>query len=158
MRSQGFIGAVVVVAMLAMLAVALQPAPASVAAPAAIPTPAASVNYGNSTGVSAPIQFWPQGVTVLTASGRSGCFELSGYDVLDLQYAVDVGDTQTVTVKLQYTNDRATYADGLTVVNAATADVATAMQQFPLFGRDTCLYATVATTAPVTVTVTGLAK
>ena len=98
MRSQGFIGAVVVVAMLAMLAVALQPAPASVAAPAAAPTPAASLNYGNSTGVSAPVQFWPQGVAVLTADGRSTCFELGGYDVLDLQYAVDVTDEQTLTV------------------------------------------------------------
>lgn len=158
MRSKSFIGAVVVVAMLAMLAVALQPAPASVAAPAAIPTPAASLNYGNSTGVSAPVQFWPQGVAVLTADGRSTCFELGGYDVLDLQYAVDVTDEQTLTVKLQYTNDRATYADGLAVISAATEDVATAMQQFPIFGRDTCLYATVATTNPVTVTITGLAK
>lgn len=157
-RIRGALAAAVAVAFVVMLAMALTPAPATVAAPAAAPTPVAATNYGNSAGVSAVLNFYPTGSSVLTASGRAACFELTQYDALDLQYAIDISDTQTVTLKLQYTNDRANYADGLAIGSSASADVATTMQQYPVFGRDTCIYATLGTANPVTVTLVGVAR
>jgi hypothetical protein len=159
MKTQNAVlGATLALALVLALMVALQPVPVSIAAPAAAPTPVSGVNYGNSSGVSQLLNFYPGGFKVLTASGRAACFELAQYDVIDLQYAIDVADTQTVTLKLQYTNDRAAYADGLTISNAASEDVSTAIQQYPIFGRDTCIYATLGTANPVTVTLVGVAR
>ena len=149
-------GSLTLLLVLALL-MALQPVPSSVAAPAGAPTPV-GINFGNSSAPSAVLNFWSGGVKALTASERASCFELAQYDVLDLQYAVDVGDTQTVTLKLQHTNDRSTYADGLAVGGTITTDAAVTMQQYAIFGRDTCIYATLATTAPVTVTLVGVAR
>lgn len=154
----GVLGVTVALALVLGLLVALVPVPSSVAAPAYAPTPVSGVNYGNSSGVSALLNFWPGGSKVLTASGRAACFELTQYDVLDLQYAIDISDTQTVTLKLQYTNDRTSYADGLAISSDASEDVSTAMQQYPIFGRDTCIYATLGTANPVTVTLVGVAR
>lgn len=159
MKAQNVVlGASVALALVLALLMVLQPVPASVAAPAAAPTPVSGMNYGNSDGPSQVLNFWPGGSKVLSASERAACFELAQYDVLDLQYAIDISDTQTVTLKLQHTNDRSTYADGLAIATNSTSDVATAMQQYPLFGRDTCIYATLVTTAPVTVTLVGVAR
>jgi hypothetical protein len=111
--------------------------------------------------ITQPVGLNPQLYTLfngaaITQSAQGSCWELGKWAVADVQSVVDVSNTQTVTVKVQYSNSTANLVDGANIV-AAAADTNT-LTQLPLFGRYTCVYATLATTAPVTVTVTGWAK
>lgn len=122
------------------------------AAPLAAPTPVS---------VTQPVRTQPQLYTLmnaaLTADTRGSCWELGVFSVADIQYTIDQSTTNTVTLKLQYTNDQTTYTDGLSVVTDNAAD-ASGMNQYPLFGRFTCLYADVTNTNTVTTTVTAWVK
>jgi hypothetical protein len=94
--------------------------------------------------------------TAITASAQGTCWELGKWAVADVQSIIDVSDTQTVTVKIQYSNNGTSLVDGMNLATSA-ADASTFVQA-PLFGRFACAYATLATTAPVTVSVTAWAK
>jgi hypothetical protein len=94
--------------------------------------------------------------TAITASAQGICRELGKWAVADVQSIIDVSDTQTVTVKIQYSNNGTNLVDGMTLATSA-ADANT-MVQAPLFGRYICAYATLDTSAPVTVNVTAWAK
>ena len=94
--------------------------------------------------------------TAITASAQGTCWELGKWAVADVQSIIDVSDTQTVTVKIQYSNNGTNLVDGMNLATSA-ADASTFVQA-PLFGRYACAYATLATTAPVTVSVTAWAK
>ncbi|MBK8800412.1 MAG: hypothetical protein IPM07_30845 [Anaerolineales bacterium] len=94
--------------------------------------------------------------TAITASAQGTCWELGKWAVADVQSIIDVSDTQTVTVKIQYSNNGTNLVDGMNLATSA-ADASTFVQA-PLFGRFACAYATLATTAPVTVSVTAWAK
>ena len=94
--------------------------------------------------------------TAVTASAQGTCWELGKWAVADVQTKIDVSDTQTVTVKIQYSNNGTNLVDGMNLATSA-ADASTFVQA-PLFGRYACAYATLATTAPVTVSVTAWAK
>ena len=122
------------------------------AAPLAAPTPVS---------VTQPVRTQPQLYTLmnaaLTADTRGSCWELGVYSVADIQYTIDQSTTNTVTLKLQYTNDQATFTDGASLVTDNAAD-ASGMNQYPLFGRFTCLYADVTNTNTVTITVSAWAK
>ena len=50
-----------------------------------------------------------------------------------------------------------TYVDGIAVATANIADV-DGLDQFPIYGRHTCIYADVANTNPITVTAIGVVK
>lgn len=93
----------------------------------------------------------------ITADTRSTCFENQGYDVLDLQTKIDQTTTNTVTIKIQQTNDGVNFIDGLTSVSANTAD-ATALSQYALFGWKTCLYIDVSNANTLTVQAIGFFK
>jgi len=93
---------------------------------------------------------------VPTTSTQGTCRELGKWAVADIQTVIDVSNTQTVTVKIQYSNDGTNLVDGANIV-AASADTNT-LTQLPLFARYACAYATLGTTAPVTVNVTAWAK
>ena len=136
--------------------IALTPVQAANPGPLAAPTPVAAVQ--RSAGPEFPV-FWAN--RVLTASERSSCFEVPDYAVVDLHTIVDqtpvAGAPNTTTIKLQFSNDNASFVDGVTAVNANAADAAD-LQQFQLFGRWACVYATVSNSNPVTVTVMGVVK
>lgn len=135
-----------------LLASLLFSIPAGHAAPMAAPTPV-SVSRGDRTWF--PATFF--NAAPLATDTRSGCFETAGYDLLDIQTVIDQGTTNTVTLKLQFTNDEVTFVDGVSVVSANTED-ASAMNQFQAFGRYTCLYADVANTNTVTITAKAIIK
>jgi len=94
--------------------------------------------------------------TAITASAQGTCWELGKWAVADVQSIIDVSDTQTVTVKIQYSNNGTSLVDGMNLATGS-ADASTFVQA-PLFGRYACAYATLGTSAPATVTVTAWVK
>ena len=123
------------------------------AALAAAPTP---VSITQPVGLSPQLYTLFSG-TAITASAQGNCWELGKWAVADVQSIIDVSDTQTVTVKIQYSNNNgANLVDGMNLATGS-ADASTFVQA-PLFGRYACAYATLGTSAPVTVNVTAWAK
>ena len=110
--------------------------------------------------ITQPVGLSPQLYTlfsgVVTTSTQGTCRELGKWAVADIQTVIDVSNTQTVTLKMQYSNDGVNLVDGANIV-AASADTNT-LTQLPLFARYACAYATLGSTNTVTVTVTGWAK
>ncbi len=126
------------------------------AAPAVAPTPvvSASADFPHTS-----IVFLSQTTIETTTATAGTAYNLAKYDVLDVQTTIDISDTQTVTVKLQYTNYPAltNWVDGANVVASATSDQ-NVLDQYYNFGQYTRIVATASTTAPVTVTVRAVAK
>jgi len=102
-----------------------------------------------------PIYLWTS--DTITASGASEEYKLMNYEALDLHYVIDQGTTNTVTIKLQYSNDGSNWADGAAIVSANVADANEMVQKYNV-GAYTRLYATLANSNPITITVIGLAK
>ena len=150
---------VVAVALLALLLVPLSTAQATIPQPLAIPTPVTAPAH--STAPNAPEFPLFFNAKPLTDDARSSCFEVPEYSIVDLQWLIDqtiVNSTaNTITLKLQYSNDDANYVDGASFVSSNAADAGD-MQQYNLFGRYTCIYADVSNTQTVTVTVIGAVK
>ena len=125
----------------------------AMAAPAPAPTPVSATDSG---GNNAVVTFWSG--EALTATGASSVQNVMDFERVDLQTTIDQGTTpNTVTLKLQFSNDGTNWIDGATVVTANVAD-AGAMQQYALFGRYARLYATAGNSESVTVTAIGVAK
>ena len=125
----------------------------AMAAPAPAPTPVSATDSG---GNNAVVTFWSG--EALTATGASSVQNVMDVERVDLQTTIDQGTTpNTVTLKLQFSNDGTNWIDGATVVSANVAD-AGAMQQYALFGRYARLYATAGNSESVTVTAIGVAK
>lgn len=98
----------------------------------------------------------------VAANGRLGCVNASNHTLADVHYSIDQTVVNTMTLKLQFTNDTpgttgATYVDGLNIVASNAAD-ATDLQQFQTFGAWTCVSAVVSNTNPVDVSVVVLLK
>lgn len=102
--------------------------------------------------------FWgsPDGGTRLTADERV-CFEAAAYNLVDLQWNVDQGTVNTITLKTQFSNDGILYDDGVTAQAASAVDVAD-LNQFELFAIYTCLYADLTNSNGITVSANGLFK
>ncbi len=150
---------IVAVTLLALLLLPLRGVQANVPQPLAIPTPVTAPAH--STAPNAPEFPLFFNAKPLTEDTRSSCFELPEYSIIDLQWLIDqtiVNTTaNTITLKLQYSNDNINYVDGAAFVSANAADAGD-MQQYNLFGRHTCIYADVSNTQTVTVTVIGTVK
>ena len=155
MRRNTFLAAIISVAILALF-VLLAGSPTGMAAPLAAPTPV-SIAHPSGPAPEYPIFF---NAAVLTADTRSSCFEVPEYTIVDLQWIVDqtlIGVVpNTTTLTLQHSNG-STYVDGIAVATANIADV-DGLDQFPIYGRHTCIYADVANTNPITVTAIGVVK
>lgn len=117
---------------LALLALALGSfwAMPAVAGPLAIPTPiAATADVGPGWIMLTFIQ-----TDTVTGTQTSPGYHLPSYPVADIQWVLGFTDSETVTCKLQFSNDNTSWADGIGVVGSASADV-TNIDQFNLFGR-----------------------
>lgn len=137
---------------IAALMFALPMGDAAQAAPAAAPTPN-SVTARADDGI---LNFWGTATTA-TADGNSGVVDVVGFEVVDLQYVIDQGTTNTVTLKLQFSNDNSNWVDGATIVTDSAAD-ANAMQQFAVFGRYARINADVTNSNTITITSIGVGK
>ena len=147
-----WVGVALVVALVCLvgLSVSMGAGPA-LAAPQAIPTPV-SVTPGN--GAPQVATFWR--AAPLTASG-AGTEAIIAGEKVDLQWVIDQTAVNTVTLKLQFSNDSTNWVDGATFVTSNAADAGD-MQQYAVFGRYLRAYATVTNSNPVTVTVIGVVK
>lgn len=130
----------------------VQGAPAAAITPVAIEDPLGSAEV-------ALVKFYD--AEALTADDQN-CIDLGEYRVIDLEYVVDQGTTNTTTVILQHTNGAAgtaltTNTDGQTVVSANAAD-ADGLNRYDLFGRWTCVDVNVTNSNAITWTVWGLAR
>jgi hypothetical protein len=144
--------AVAVVAGALLIGVLFGPAGPGQAAPLAVPTPLAETAGG---GDYLNVVFWS--ADALTADGGSNALQLPGYEVLDLQYIIDQGTTNTTTLKIQFSNDNTNWSDGINIVANNAAD-ANGMVQVNNFGRYTRLYADVTNTNAWTITARAVAK
>jgi len=145
--------AIVVCALLALALFGAMNSGGGTPALAAAPTP---VSITQPTGLNPQLYTLFSGAAI-TASAQGSCWELGKWAVADVQTVIDVSDTQTVTVKIQYSNSAGTnLVDGMNLATGS-ADANTFVQA-PLFGRFACAYATLGTTNPVTINVTAWAK
>lgn len=149
-----FIALTVAVALLVGLSFAVA-SPGAQAAPQAAPTPVAGTYTGGT--LARTVTLFDADVTTGTAQLGSGVSILTG-DRIDLQYIIDQPTSvNTVTLKLQFSNDLVNWIDGATVVadNAADANV---MQQYNLFGAYARLHVDATNTEEVSVTAIGVVK
>lgn len=136
---------------------------------AAIPTPISNPAVSDS---ATNVTYWQD--VGLVADGGSNSKQLLAYEFQDIHYEINQTDVaiaggtlvNTVTVRLEFSNDpdcvvgtgsSANWASGINLVatNAADADE---MLQVNNIGRCTRLYADVANTNPVTLSVWAVAK
>jgi hypothetical protein len=90
---------------------------------------------------------------VLEASTRSNAFEIGAFDSGDFQITIDQGSAvNTATIRTDRSNDGYNWATGQTLVTNNAAD-ATSMITGTLVGQYNTIYATLANTNPVTITV-----
>lgn len=143
------VGALVV---FALVLTAIAGGPTAQAGPLAAPTPVVS---GYSAKAPTELTWWD--ATAVTEDGGSTALVVSQWQATDIQYVIDQGTTNTVTLKLQFSNDNVNWTDGATIASAIAADGSVLSQQ-AVFGKFARVYADVANTNPVTLTVLGILK
>lgn len=153
MKAKNLILTVAVTMVVVMAFFAAFAVPSAQAGPMAAPTPVASINQ--SVRAASEVT-WMSGVA-LTASAGSAPQLVRDWDFADVQYVIDQTTTNTVTLKLQFSNDGVNWTDGATLVTDNAADAASLAQQ-ALFGKWGRVYATVTNTNPVTVSVNAVLK
>jgi hypothetical protein len=129
------------------------------AAPLPIPTPVSnpSGRISSATGPRYPINFFKD--QPVTADLRGAPVSLSEYNILDIQFVIDqvITTPNTVTLKVQYSNDGVNWVSGANLVADNAAD-ATDLIQLNNYGRYTAIYADVTNTETITVSVIAVAK
>lgn len=117
------------------------------AAPPAAPTPVVT-GYSNDN-VQPPKLFFANGDT-LTQSTNTASFQLAEAEALDIHLVlVGATDTNTVTVKLQHSNDNSNWVDGATI--GAVITTTNDMNQYANFGYYTRINVAPTTTDTVTI-------
>jgi len=137
---------VLALALLVALANVLPEQPVQ-AGPLAIPTPIAAPAGGGDWIMATYLN-----TNTVEAGVHSSGVHCAAYTAADVQHVLDITDNQTVTCKLQFSNDDSNWSDGLNVFATKSADE-NAMQQFQLFGRYSRITCTLGTANEFTVTV-----
>lgn len=136
---------------LLMLAVGILTGPIQEASADTVPTPAAH----NPSSSALYVPFWS--ASAKTASAGSNSYQLMTYELLDVQWIIDQGTTNTATLTIQWSNDNTNWSDGPALVSNNVAD-ADGMVQVSNLGRYTRVYATLGNSNPITLTVKAIAK
>lgn len=135
--------------LLVLLGTALiQPVPS---AQAAVPGPLLAPTPVSIQPVAPSKIVFPMFSGVITQSQRVGPFNFKNMRIADIQYVVDVSDTQTLTARLDYSNDNVHWVSGATILNAVAVDT-NDMQEFYTFGGAGSITVTLGTANPVTLT------
>lgn len=151
----GLVAAVAVVLLVGLFALMTVSAPSAQAGLLAAPTPVSGTYTGGTLARS--VTLYDSTVATSTAFGGNGVSVLTG-DRVDLQYVIDQPTSvNTMTLKLQFSNDLVNWVDGATIVtdNAADANV---MQQYLVFGNYARINIDGANTNEATVKVIGVLK
>ena len=133
--------------------VLFQPQAAVQAAPQAAPTPV-SVTRPAGDGVQG-CEVWDG--EPITEDTTADCVDIGAASVIDAQYQIDQGTTNTVTVTSQWSINGELVTDGADFATSNAAD-ASDMVQVQAFGRYICPKADVANSNAVTVTLYLVAK
>jgi hypothetical protein len=140
------IGLAVIMLAVVMLSLMAIQMPAQAAPPAA-PTPKVT-GYSNDT-ISPPKLFFANGAT-LTQSTNTESFQLAEAEALDIHLVlVGATDENTVTVKLQHSNDNTNWVDGATI--GAVVTTTNSLDQYANFGYYTRINVAPTTTDTVTI-------
>lgn len=142
------------VLLLALLVLSIGGGPQANAAPMAAPTPVAGTYTGGT--LARAVTLYSGVIATSTAVNGSGVSILTG-DRVDLQYVIDQTAVNTVTAKLQFSNNGTNWVDGATFATANAAD-ANDMQQYNVFGALARVNVAATNTNPVTVTVIAVVK
>jgi hypothetical protein len=140
--------ALMLVALILIAGLSMQPATISADT---VPTPV----YVSGSDDALYVNYWSS--SAITASAGSNPYQLVAYEYQDVQFVIDQTDVNTATIKVQWSNDNSNWSDGPNIVadNAADAD---GMVQVANLGRYTRMYATLANSNEVTITVKAVAK
>lgn len=143
----------IIILALLMLPVALglmqhfeQPAIA-MAAPPAVPTP---VGAQAGSGYYTMVPYFA--ATIITYTQASTSRLTPSYIAADIHSVLDVSSTQTITCKIQWSNDDTNWADGVNLFTAQDADYSE-ITQTQMFGQRSRVTCTVSSANPVTVTI-----
>ena len=147
---KGLIAVVAGMALL-MLAVGLLGQGAPEVSADTVPTPA-SVNSSSS---ALYVPFWS--ASAQAASTNSNSYQLMTYELMDVQWIIDQGTTNTATLTIQWSNDNSNWSDGPALVSSNVAD-ADGMVQVANMGRYTRVASTLGNTNTITITVKAIAK
>lgn len=98
----------------------------------------------------------PFATVAATADGQI-CRDTREWRLGDLQTVIDITEENTVTLKLEHSNDNANYTDGPQLAATVTAD-ASYLNRYDTFGAFTCITWDVATTNTVGIKVLALLK
>lgn len=156
LRRNSWMIAVFSLIMTAILLSSLVPHANVDAAPAAAITP---VSYSGSGAISEKVSFFNGNIDGDTRV----CFDLSNFNKIDLQYAIDQRTVNTTTLYLQWSNNyvpsaaTGDYEATATVVSANAAD-AHGGNQYLLAGQWNCIFADTANTNTLGLKVLGVAK
>lgn len=166
LKSKYFPAGVITLLALVLIALAtLMPSGFSMAAPGSAPAeaPAEAVitpvaGYGASGIGGKFITFFaPTPITVDTRR----CSDTMNYRVGDFQTKLTQSGTNTVTVSIQNTNNNSDYNTAQTLMSGTPVPASTpftAMNQYPVFGRYTCVFIDVTNTTPVSPYVSAVVK
>ena len=150
MRNKIFAGLVVATLIAVLFAGLLNPL--SGPAYAAAPTPQ---SFNAAVRDSETFTFFS--ARTLTGDTRE-CLDMRNFSAADISYVIDEGTVNTITLKLQFTNDGVHFYDSAqTVASAAVAD-GDGFQRYLLFGQKACIFADVANTNAVIVTAIAQGK
>jgi hypothetical protein len=116
-----------------------------------VPTPV--YLYGSDDALN--VTYWS--AEALAASAGSSGYQLVRYEYQDIQWVIDQGETNTATIKLQYSNDNSNWSDGPAIVSSNAAD-GDGMVQAANLGRYTRAYVTLENTETITITLKAVAK
>jgi hypothetical protein len=125
------------------------------AAPPAGPTPIANLVQSDS---ALNVTFY--GPLSITANTNTSGMQLGNYELLDLQYLVVMTTTppNTSGITIQFSNENTNWVSGPQISGAMVAASNGDLQRLGNFGRYTRFAITQTNTAPITVTIIGLAK
>jgi hypothetical protein len=124
------------------------------AAPPAAPTPLA--NFLQSA-VSPAHPFSFQTTTALAADTNTAGVDVLPLGAVDIQYIVDQGTTNTLTMTVQYSNDNTNWASGLALVSSNTAD-GTDITRVPVMGRWMRINQDLTNTNTITITLLAVGR
>lgn len=156
MRKHGMTIAIAVATLAVMVLVSLlmPSAPRDVtAAPVAAPTP---LSVSQSSELPTLTTLF-DGVAI--TSDTRACATSRYFDKADIHYILDQGQTtiNTTTLTLEFSNNRTSWPDGVNIVASNAAD-AEDLNQFNVFGEQTCVLVNVTNSDPITTTVIVLMK
>lgn len=123
---------------------------------AAVPTVVAAVDAGTGKGVVIPFQ----ATTALIADTATTPIEILNFKTVDIEFVIDQHATvvNTTTLTVQYSIGGTVWEDGVVLANANAADANDLLVRVPIYGRWIRVNQDVATTDPITISITSVAR